>query len=60
MLTTAEKLQAIERELKTRERQYPGRVMTKRMTKQQADYQLAVMRAIRDDYLELAKKETLL
>ena len=39
---------------------YPGRVMTRRMTRQQADYQIGIMRSIVEDYEKLAQKEKLL
>lgn len=58
--TFAQKLEALEREITIRLRVYPGRVMNHRMTQRLADYELAIMRAIADDYRELAKKEQLL
>lgn len=45
-----EKLGAIEREIKMRERVYPRWVESGRMTKAKADEELAIMRAIAADY----------
>lgn len=55
-----EKLRAIEREIGYRRVVYPRRVLEKKMTQRQADWQMRVMEAIRDDYLTLAKAENLL
>ena len=55
-----EKLRAIEREIGFRRLVYPRRVLEKKMTQKQADWQMRVMEAIRDDYLTLAKTENLL
>ena len=55
-----DKLRAIEREIGFRRVVYPHRVTDGKMTQRQADWQLRVMEAIRDDYLALAKSETLL
>lgn len=52
-----EKLRAVEREIGYRRLVYPRRVEAKKMTQRQADWQLQVMEAIRDDYLTLAKAE---
>ena len=59
-IPTIEKLRAIEREIGFRRLVYPRRVTSKKMTQKQADWQLRVMEAIRDDYLTLAKAENLL
>lgn len=59
-IPAVEKLRAIEREIGYRRVVYPRRVMEKKMTQRQADWQLAVMEAIRDDYMKLAKEEQLL
>lgn len=48
--TTEEKLAAVEREIAIRLRVYPGRILTRRMSKNFADEQIAVMQAIADDY----------
>jgi hypothetical protein len=55
-----EKLRAIERELGFRRTVYPRRVAENKMTQKQADWQLAVMMAIRDDYIALVKQEQLI
>lgn len=59
-IPAVEKLRAIEREIGYRRLVYPRRVEAKKMTQKQADWQLQVMEAIRDDYLTLAKAENLL
>jgi hypothetical protein len=59
-IPAVEKLRAIEREIGYRRLVYPRRVADKKMTQKQADWQLRVMEAIRDDYLPLAKAESLL
>ena len=48
--TTEEKLAAVEREINIRKHVYPGRVLTRRMSKRFADEQIAVMQAIAEDY----------
>lgn len=48
------------RELKLRQRVYPNRVLTKRMSQQQADAEIGKMRAIADYFAELAERERLL
>lgn len=55
-----EKLRAIEREIGFRKMVYPRRVAENKMTQRQADYQLRVMEAIRDDYFAQVKQEQLL
>lgn len=55
-----EKLRCIERELGFRRKVYPARVFDNKMTQRQADYQLRIMEAIRDDYLAKTKAESLL
>lgn len=57
MYTAAEKRDAIEREIAIRRRGYPGRVSRRRMTQQQADYQIAIFEEIRADYTKLANDE---
>jgi hypothetical protein len=59
-IPASEKLRAIERELGYRRTVYPRRVMDRKMTQKQSDWQIAVMEAIRDDYEKLAKEEQLL
>jgi hypothetical protein len=49
-----EKARCTERELALRKRVYPNRVMTKRMTQREADYQIALMEEIASEYAEMA------
>ena len=49
-ITAAEKLACAERELKVRQRAYPGRVQRRRMTAAKAAHELACMAAIAEDY----------
>jgi hypothetical protein len=58
--TYAEKLAAVEREIKLRRRVYPTRVTNGRMTQRLSDEQIAVMEAIAGDYRKAAAKERLL
>lgn len=58
--TATEKLEAVDREVKYRVRVYARRIAEGKMTKETADYQVAVMRAIAADYHTLALKERLL
>lgn len=58
--TAEQKLNAIKREIALRERVFPNRVGTHRMSKEKADYELAIMRAIEQDYAALADKERLI
>jgi hypothetical protein len=53
--TDAEKLEAAEREVKQRQRVYPRWVADGRLSQAFADRQLALMRAIADDYRAKAK-----
>ena len=48
--TNADKLAAVLREIGFRKRVYPNLIRQNRMTKADADQQLAVMEAIADDY----------
>lgn len=48
---TSDKLRCIEREIAMRRKVYPNRVLTRRMTREAADREIAIMTAIRDDYL---------
>ena len=59
-MTAAEKRQCAEREAKMRERVYPRWVASGRMTKAQADKELATMREIAEDYRKLEAGERLL
>ena len=60
MHTATQKLEALEREIKFRQRVYARRVELKTMTQQQADYQIAIFQEIAADYREPAQKEKLL
>lgn len=58
---TARDLQACaEREANMRRRVYSNRVLTKRMSKQQADREIDLMAAIGEHFQELAENERLL
>ncbi len=48
--TDEEKFKAIEREIRWRKRVYPNRVEVGRMTQHEADYQIAIMEAVLEDY----------
>lgn len=52
MIDNAEKRAAAEREVRQRQRVYPRLVREGRMTQEFADRQIAVMRAIAEDYRE--------
>lgn len=58
--STSDKLIVVERELKMRRRVYPRRVADGRMTQPQADFEIAVMEAIAEDYRAIEQKERLL
>lgn len=58
--TNEEKLQAVERELRYRERVYGRRVTLGKMTAALKEEQIAIFEAIRDDYKALVAKEQLL
>ena len=58
--TAEEKYKAAMREVGQRRKVYPNIIMRGNMTREQADYQIAVMEAIAADYEELAKKERLI
>ena len=57
--TAADKLAAVEQELRFRRDAYARRVEAKRMTQVQADREIAVFESIRDDYAALAERECL-
>ena len=48
--TDEEKARVATREVRLRKRVYPGRVLTHRMKKSEADYQIAVMEEIASEY----------
>ena len=58
--TAADKLAAVERELKYRHRVYDRRVVEGKMTKELADRQIAIFEAIAEDYRQLAQKDRLI
>lgn len=58
--TAEEKLAAVTRELKFRRFVYPNRIASAKMSKQQADRQIALFEAIEADYEKLAQGERLL
>lgn len=60
IFTAAEKLAAVERELKYRRRVYARRVAERKMTQALSDEQIAVFEAIGADYRAAAEKERLL
>lgn len=57
MITTQHKLDAVAREIGMRKSVYPKLVRNGKMTQFEADRQLDIMRAIHQDYLNLAKAE---
>ncbi len=57
-ITVHDKLACVDRELKRRRRVYPGRVLTHRMSKADAERGVAVMAAIVEDYIELVALDT--
>lgn len=59
-ISNTDKLKAIERELKYRRHVYPRLKSAGRMTETVMEKQIAIMEAIRDDYLAKVMKERLL
>lgn len=59
MLTAEDKLRCAEREYRMRQRVYPNRIETGRMSAAKTKYELAVMAAIIEDYREQAERERL-
>jgi hypothetical protein len=53
--TAEEKHKVAQREVEWRLRVYPHRVAIKKMSRQEAEYQIDVMRAIAKDYRELER-----
>lgn len=49
-----------QREVKWRRREYPNKIMTRRMTREFADLEIDKMAAIAEHFVELAKAEKLL
>jgi hypothetical protein len=58
--TVEQKLRALEREIRLRERVYPNRIETKRMSPEKAAYELEIMRQIAEDYRKWLGEERLL
>ena len=58
--TAKEKREAAERELKMRQRVYPRWVTDKRMAQAKADYEMAVMAEIVEDYKKLETGDRLI
>lgn len=58
--SASDKLKAVERELGYRRRVFARRVAEQKMTQAQADREIAIFTAIRDDYAKLAEGERLL
>jgi hypothetical protein len=52
----ADKLKSLKRELFLRERVYPRRIAERKMTEQQAQHELEIMKAIVEDYEERLMK----
>lgn len=50
-------VQCLERELKLRQRLYPGRVAHRRMTKKAADREIAIMAQLLADHQALLERE---
>ena len=50
----AEQIAAVEREIKRRQRYYPARIKTRRLSQAEADRELAAMQAVRDTLVRLA------
>lgn len=59
-ITAVDKLRCAEREVSMRERVYPKWVDSGRMSSAKADQEIAVMRAIADDYRTQVERERLL
>lgn len=60
IFTAKQKREAVDRELGYRKRVYDQRVIEGHMTKQLADFQIAIFEAIRADYVEAEKTERLI
>ena len=58
--TAKQKMDAADREVKQRMRVYPRLIEAGKMTKEKAEYETDIMRAIAADYHPLALKERLL
>jgi hypothetical protein len=60
MITTEDKLNCIQRELRLRQRVYPRLINNGKMSEQQAEHELLVMQAVLQDYQAVASQELLL
>jgi hypothetical protein len=60
IITAADKLKCVERELAYRYRVFARRVDAEKMTQKQADREIALMEEIAADYRTLAERERLL
>lgn len=58
--TAKQKRECAEREAKMREQVYPRRVQNRQITREFADEQIALMRAIADDYRKFEEAERLI
>lgn len=58
--TMTEKLECVQRELKQREHVYPKRVADGKMSQEFANRQLALMKAIVEDYENLSERSRLI
>ena len=58
--TAAEKLACIAREVVWRKKVYPNRVLTSRMSKDKARFEIECMESIAADYARITQKESLL
>lgn len=60
IFTAQEKREAVEREIKFRQRVFPRLIENGKMTRQLADQQIAIFKAIRDDYANAEQGERLI
>ncbi len=59
MFTIEEQIKAVEREISMRKKVYPRRVAMDQMGQSQADYQIAVMEAVKETLLKTAPSDGL-
>jgi hypothetical protein len=57
VVSTADKLKCVQRELLLRRNVYPARVITKKMMQVEADREIAIMEAIEADYRDRLERE---
>jgi hypothetical protein len=60
VFTALDKLRCAEREVKLRRQVYPNRIESGRMSPAKAEYEIAVMADIAEDYRKLAEGEMLI